>query len=222
MTTYILQLKTTWKEEGERRGKLSLVRGRIKKFLGDGGFGDWGREGRGPFLRGMKRVLYTADGERFREKVFIGRSSEIRYGSYLQHTVPYKGYLSSLTWCSISFYLWSNRNSELWEDSTHLNYTFNSYGTKIVKDAYTKIKYNSLDAFCPSKKLVFHVWIIAFTFQSQSSLRLLSAEWAALVEERITIPNSIFSHRRRHVVLLRSWRAFDAMQRVRKRNGVRH
>lgn len=32
----------------------------------------------------MKRDLYTADGERFREKVFIGPTSEIRYGSYLR------------------------------------------------------------------------------------------------------------------------------------------
>lgn len=34
-------------------------------------------EGRGSFLRRMKRDLYTADGKRFREKVFIERSSEI-------------------------------------------------------------------------------------------------------------------------------------------------
>jgi len=84
----------------EQRGKLSFVRGRIKKFLDDGRFEDW-RRGTRTFLREMKWVLYTADEERFREKVFIGRSSEIRWLSLaydtLQEFYPIRR--------SISFYL---------------------------------------------------------------------------------------------------------------------
>lgn len=49
-------------------------------------------EGRGFSLRRMKRDLYTADGERFREEVFIERSSEIPCDSYFRHTAPYEGY----------------------------------------------------------------------------------------------------------------------------------
>lgn len=46
-----------------------FVRGRIKKFLDDSGVGNRGGGG-GSFLRRMKRDLYTADGERFRERSF--------------------------------------------------------------------------------------------------------------------------------------------------------
>jgi len=36
------------------------------------------------------------------------------------------------------------------------------------------------------------------------------------IEKRITIPNSIFFYRRRHVIFLRSWRAFDMKTRWKK------
>lgn len=50
---------------------------------------------RGFLSSGIKQDLYAANGERFREKVFIERIL-VRYrtDSYRRHTVSYEGYLS--------------------------------------------------------------------------------------------------------------------------------
>lgn len=92
MTTYILQLEMAWKQEGESDvGNFLSYKDELKSSLtmADSKIVDQGRGG--SFLCEMKRVLYMADGERFREKVFIGRIIA-KYGTVvsLRHTVLYK------------------------------------------------------------------------------------------------------------------------------------
>lgn len=134
-----------WKQKGERkreRERNQRVRERdARNFLSyeDELKSSWamagseiGDEGRGVFLRGMKQVLYTADGERFREKVFIGRSSKIRYGSYLRHIrrltrvtlAPRQGAWYPFIYGVIETQLWGNFTHFKWElpNAYHLNY----------------------------------------------------------------------------------------------------